>query len=330
MKTRKWLYWTAIFLPVLWVSSAMGQGRWWEAGERGRGHGPGLMGRQGPGTEVPLGERTERFFDALDADGDGRINRDEFVDRVPKAMRRLQQMREELQRGRQGRGLRGPMGGRVERPDVPGHGLPQIVDEAVRKALREQHERMLRGPQAGHRPRAYGFQGPGVDRGGRGSGPHRRGADFDRPRWGRDRNRQFDRPGWPGCDSRVSGWGRGRPDKGKVWGSQRPPRRGPGRQDFDPQRGSRGGGKGMPFGMLDTNRDGKIQKAEIQRVRDILTQALTEVGDEELTREQLVKIMRKLRVDDSSRPRAGRSRGNWPEGRPRGDRGSKGEAPVKP
>jgi hypothetical protein len=51
--------------------------------------------------------------------------------------------------------------------------------------------------------------------------------------------------------------------------------------------------------MLDTNRDGKIQKTELQRARDRLNKVLDEVGADEVSQEDLRKIFRKLYAADS-------------------------------
>ena len=71
-----------------------------------------------------------------------------------------------------------------------------------------------------------------------------------------------------------------------------------------PEFGRRGTGAPRHFSMLDTDRDGKVQKAEIQRIRDMLSKVIDEVGDQEVSQEQLRKIFRKLHRGDSPKQKS--------------------------
>jgi hypothetical protein len=71
------------------------------------------------------------------------------------------------------------------------------------------------------------------------------------------------------------------------------------------------------FGMMDSNRDGKLQPVEIQRVLDIFTKALKASQEEPLSSEDWMDLTAELRPPGGGRPPNGPD-GNAPGQPPRG------------
>jgi len=65
--------------------------------------------------------------------------------------------------------------------------------------------------------------------------------------------------------------------------------------------------------MMDADRDGKIQKTELLRARDRLNKVIDEVGDKEVSQEQLRRIFRNIYGADSPKQKPPKPENETPQ-----------------